>query len=732
MFKKFLISLLGIVLLTQTAFAVSVSTPTAVRKSGSNWIPILSAYEWGSNANRWAKIWTVDLDVSGTFTFGGVIGAGGLDMNGTCLILDADGDTSVCADTDDQIDVELSGADDFRFTANTFSVLAGSTLALADDAPATLGGIFSCLWETADANANMTVCTLGAEAGATDVAGLAIGDTSAAGADLGLFNGITSPFLAALSDDALKALYWLHNDTNGVIQTTSGDINLVPAGNNVNFGDDVFTSWGASGDFNCTYETADANANIYVCSAPESSATNVPGLILGDATIVGADLGFFNGFTYPFFAVLTDDGTGYGLMSHNGSNVEFFDNIGGYQFSRATLTSGGTSDFGTLMVTTLNDSGAAGGSDTFTAIGANVTTTNTTGWDNLYFLDFKDDLVSRFRVNMNGNLTQTSAVGASNVFNAATATTVLFRFQENSNPAGGINASYISNHLAVSVDDEVGNVLILTNVANDALDHDLGVLTNPTLAIFSATAPTVTNNYNGLLSHNGTNFVISAGANTGAGSAPATVNNGISFEPQTLTSGGTADFAVSITRTLNDSAAAGGADLFTGLLVDITTTDTTGWDNYYLMDIKEDSTTKFRIATSSINTGTDVDVNMSAGGRLYGGGIQCNQRAIPANTAVSLDENDCILSVTSGVDATDEVMTLPEAANNLGMFVTIQVVADGGDNVDIARTGADVIDETGDLGNTAVECQDVGDFIILQAVANDTWITIKNAGCTLT
>ena len=56
------------------------------------------------------------------------------DINGTKLKLDADGDTSITADTDDQIDVEISGADDFRFTANTFTVLSGSTLTIASGA----------------------------------------------------------------------------------------------------------------------------------------------------------------------------------------------------------------------------------------------------------------------------------------------------------------------------------------------------------------------------------------------------------------------------------------------------------------------------------------------------------------------------------------------------------------------------------------------------------------------
>ena len=57
-----------------------------------------------------------------------------LDINGQKFILDADADTHITADTDDQIDIAISGADDFQFTANTFTVLSGSTLAVASGA----------------------------------------------------------------------------------------------------------------------------------------------------------------------------------------------------------------------------------------------------------------------------------------------------------------------------------------------------------------------------------------------------------------------------------------------------------------------------------------------------------------------------------------------------------------------------------------------------------------------
>ena len=57
-------------------------------------------------------------------------GAAELDLNGASdkLILDADGDTTISADTDDQIDIKIAGADDFQFTANTFTAQSGSTI----------------------------------------------------------------------------------------------------------------------------------------------------------------------------------------------------------------------------------------------------------------------------------------------------------------------------------------------------------------------------------------------------------------------------------------------------------------------------------------------------------------------------------------------------------------------------------------------------------------------------
>ena len=54
------------------------------------------------------------------------------DLNGQELQLDADGDTSITADTDDQIDIKIAGADDFQFTANTFTAQSGSSIVVPE------------------------------------------------------------------------------------------------------------------------------------------------------------------------------------------------------------------------------------------------------------------------------------------------------------------------------------------------------------------------------------------------------------------------------------------------------------------------------------------------------------------------------------------------------------------------------------------------------------------------
>ena len=140
-----------------TAYAVSGTTLTftAAPPTGTNNIYVLHHNSPASTATHpsaqalTATSGTFSAGVSGTTgTFTGTVTAGStLDMNGTELILDADGDTSITADTDDEIHFKVGGSDKMKIlsggsvgfgTTSNFGGFGGGTsgLTFAATAPA--------------------------------------------------------------------------------------------------------------------------------------------------------------------------------------------------------------------------------------------------------------------------------------------------------------------------------------------------------------------------------------------------------------------------------------------------------------------------------------------------------------------------------------------------------------------------------------------------------------------
>jgi len=70
-------------------------------------------------------------------------------------------------------------------------------------------------------------------------------------------------------------------------------------------------------------------------------------------------------------------------------------------------------------------------------------------------------------------------------------------------------------------------------------------------------------------------------------------------------------------------------------------------------------------------------------------------------------------------------ITLPEAADNLGLELTIYLETDGGDNVTVARAGADVLDSS---DNTLATLADAEDFLRIVAVSDNRWLIISDNG----
>ena len=124
-----LISINGVIQEPTTDYTVSGTniTFTTAPAAGANFFGVVMGEQLAIGTPSDSTITSAKLS-------GNLVTPGTLDVNGQELILDANGNTSITADTDDQIDFKISGADDFQMTANTFTVLSGSTLTVASGA----------------------------------------------------------------------------------------------------------------------------------------------------------------------------------------------------------------------------------------------------------------------------------------------------------------------------------------------------------------------------------------------------------------------------------------------------------------------------------------------------------------------------------------------------------------------------------------------------------------------
>ena len=129
-----------------------------------------------------------DSTVTSAKLSGNIVTPGTLDINGQELILDADAATSITADTDDQIDIKIAGADDFQFTANTFTAQSGSGVVIPEGG-LTLGST-AISSTAAEINYN-DISTLGTSAASKTLTADANGLTKITGAVLNVEDTLT-------------------------------------------------------------------------------------------------------------------------------------------------------------------------------------------------------------------------------------------------------------------------------------------------------------------------------------------------------------------------------------------------------------------------------------------------------------------------------------------------------------------------------------------------------------
>ena len=165
---------------------------------------------------------------------------------GAELILDADNDTSFTADTDDQIDIKIAGADDFQFTANKFSTLSGSNQEFADNSVAKFGAsqdmtIFH------DGTDSLITNKTGAMKIATETSGIAvtIGHTTSettVADNLTVTGNLTVGGTTSFGDFDITnvgsiALDSITNDGTDITLDSSNDIVIDAEGGNIEFKD---------------------------------------------------------------------------------------------------------------------------------------------------------------------------------------------------------------------------------------------------------------------------------------------------------------------------------------------------------------------------------------------------------------------------------------------------------------------------------------------------------------
>jgi hypothetical protein len=145
--------------------------------------------------------------------------------------------------------------------------------------------------------------------------------------------------------------------------------------------------------------------------------------LFGGKQLVGSPqmVGNAVGATVANFSFNGDTDTGMGRAGANALNlitgaVAALQIDASQQITTVTsFTSGGTNDFGFNATTTLNDAGAAGGSDVFRLYKGNITATDVTGWDSVYLMDLQLDTVSKFSVTSAGTVTAPSLVATTGI-----------------------------------------------------------------------------------------------------------------------------------------------------------------------------------------------------------------------------------------------------------------------------------------------------------------------------
>ena len=319
---------------------------------------------------------TADDSTDPNMVDSGIGSTAGHDLDGNELILDADADTSITADTDDQIDIKIAGADDFQFTANTFTAQAGSTIAAQALTATTVTA--SGIVKTDDT----TEATSTTDGSLQTDGGLSVAKDAVIGDDLKLLSDSAVLSFGADSDTTLT-----HTDGTGLTLNSANKLLFRDSALSISSSTDGQLDIDADTEVEIATTTVDLNGALDV-----SGASQFSGAITTGVDDTGVDVKFFGATSGSFLLwdesddalELTDSspikiGDGGDMqVYHDGSNSYITNSTGALKL--ATETSGIAVTIGhTTSETTIADNATITGN---LSVGGNFDVTGT--------LDFSD------------------------------------------------------------------------------------------------------------------------------------------------------------------------------------------------------------------------------------------------------------------------------------------------------------------------------------------------------
>jgi len=268
---------------------------------------------------------TADDGTNPNMVDSGIGSTAGHDLDGNEFILDADADTSITADTDDQIDIKIAGADDFQFTANTFTAQSGSTIAAQALTATTITASGIVKTDSTTAATSTTDGSLQTDGGLSVAADAVIGD------DLKLLSDSAILSFGADSDTTLT-----HTDGTGLTLNSTNKLCFYDTALSISSSTDGQLDIDADTEVEIATTTLDLNGALDVSGASQFSSTITVGV-----NDTGYDVKFFGATSgaYMLWDESTDD-----LVLAGAAKLYLYDAAGGEYLSSSgsalTIASG--------------------------------------------------------------------------------------------------------------------------------------------------------------------------------------------------------------------------------------------------------------------------------------------------------------------------------------------------------------------------------------------------------